>query len=183
MILSKKLIIIFVVLAAVVSGLFVANSVAYGAPLSSRQIELIRNNCVSAKTTLNQLHVSDALLRVNIGQSYESIATKLMDGFNGRLSRNGYSSLEFVTLTSQYRHKLDVFRASYKKYEEQMTRTTAIDCYSRSVDFYDAVNLVSSYRSEVHDDVDALNAYINQYSLAVDEFEKNYKTASGGGTN
>ncbi|MFZ1301208.1 MAG: hypothetical protein WAQ27_01345, partial [Candidatus Microsaccharimonas sp.] len=84
---------------------------AQSTALTTEQIEHIRSNCVSIKSTLNQLHVSDALLRVNRGQMYESMANKLMSPFNSRLSNNGLDAKATSLVTTSYRSSLDTFRA------------------------------------------------------------------------
>lgn len=165
---------------AIIGGLMFVNSLSRAVSLSDKQLDSIRNNCISAKTSLNQLHVSDALLRVNMGQSYESIASKLMDGLNSRMVKNGYESSNFSAITSEYRQKLDVFRADYKKYEEQMTRAIAVDCSIHPDVFFQAVDLARLYRQTVHSDILDLNKHIDQYQSAVIKFEKDYKNVING---
>src|SRR5690606_37718300 len=74
--------------------------------LSPSEIQLIKTNCVTIKNSLNQLHVSDTLLRVNRGQVYEAMATKLMDAFNDRLGSNRLDNRAMTTVTSRYRTEL-----------------------------------------------------------------------------
>jgi len=96
--------------------------------ISDSQIKLIKTNCVSTKDTLNRIHASDALLRVNMGQIYESISTKLMDGFNGRVVGNNLNGINLISISSEYGQTLDKFRADYINYEEKMSTAMSIDC-------------------------------------------------------
>ena len=89
--------------------------------LSPSEIQLIKTNCVTIKNSLNQLHVSDTLLRVNRGQVYEAMATKLMDAFNDRLGSNRLDNRAMTTVTSRYRTELTNFRADYIAYEQKLS--------------------------------------------------------------
>jgi hypothetical protein len=124
---------------------------------------------------LNQLHASDALLRVNRGQIYESMSTKLMDRFNGRVSNNGFDNTNLVAITKSYGLMLDTFRLDYITYEKQLALAISIDCPNQPVEFYDAVLSARTKRSQVNADVIKLNQFIDQYQLAVNQFEKDYQ--------
>lgn len=161
-------------------GVLLLNVSAQDASITDQQVQQIRDNCLSAKNTLNQLHVSDALLRVNMGQVYESVGTKLMDGFNNRVSSNKYSDVDLISATKNYRLMLDAFRADYQTYEEQLSTTIKIDCSKEPVSFYDAVLWARIKRNQVGTDVKNLNQYIEQYQLAVSQFEKDFQAKSSG---
>jgi hypothetical protein len=81
---SKKIIITTIISVAItVFGSFWY--VSAQSKLSSTQTKQISDSCLLTKNTLNQLHASDALLRVNRGQIYELMYTKLMSRFNTRI--------------------------------------------------------------------------------------------------
>jgi len=143
------------------------------------QTQQIRNNCITLKNTLNQLHISDALLRVNMGQRYELMSTKLMDRFNSRVSSNNLKVDQLATASVNYRSTLDVFRLDYQSYEENMTTTIKIDCQSDPSAFYNSLLSTRNRRMQVYTDVKKLNLEIDQYRLAVSQLEKDYQ-ASGG---
>ncbi len=165
----------YVAIAILLSGLVVLSAAAQPTSLSDQQLEQIKTNCLSVKNTLNQLHASDALLRVNRGQTYESISTKLMDGFNNRVSGNNYNNSGLTSITTGYSQALDTFRSDYKTYEEHLSTAIGIDCSSRPADFYYAVDAARGYRNQVHADVVKLNQSISQYQSAIDQFETFYK--------
>jgi hypothetical protein len=148
--------------------------------MADQQVQLIRENCLSTKNTLNQLHVSDALLRVNMGQIYESVGTKLMDSFNKRISNNGYSDVDLISATKNYRTMLDTFRTDYKLYEEQLTKTLDIDCQKEPTVFYNEILLSRIKRSQVSLDIKNLNQNIDQYQSAVSQFEKDFQAKNNG---
>jgi hypothetical protein len=153
---------------------------AQEAPITDDQISRIRSNCVEVTDTLNQLHADDALLRVNRGQLYESITSKLMVPFNTRISSSPFSSSDLKTITNNYQHTLDAFRTDYQNYEEQLSSTLSINCSDQPVEFYNAIDESRTLRAKVHDDTSALDVLIAQYQTAVMSFEQNYEPAPNG---
>lgn len=141
-------------------------------PMTEAHIERIRANCIEAQSTLTQLHASDALLRVNRGQLYESISTKLMAPLNGRIILNKLDGSSLVSITAVYEQQLDDFRAKYQQYEESMSKTLKIDCQKQPVAFYDAVGETRSKRKLVNDSTRALQKAIQDYKAAFEAFAK-----------
>lgn len=154
-------------------------SVALATNLSQSQQAAIVANCSSTKNTLNQLHVSDALLRVNMGQMYEAISTKLMDGFNNRVSNNGFNNSNLSGVSNSYDSQLDKFRSDYITYEDNLSTAINIDCKKNPTGFYDAVSTARNDRIKVHDDVVQLNKLIDEYGLRVNQFKDDYQKAGG----
>lgn len=148
--------------------------------LKNSQSEQIRSNCVSIKNTINQLHASDALLRVNMGQIYESMLTKVMNRFNDRLASNKLDNSALVQASGNFSQSLTSFRLDYKNYEEQLSSLIGIDCLSQPANFYEALLSARSKRTQVHTDVIKIIQYKNQYSSALDKFMKDYQNTKGG---
>lgn len=169
-----KLVAVFLTFVVVISGISIFNVSAQGTIMTDQQINQISGNCTMAKNTLNQLHVSDALLRVNMGQKYESMLTKLMTKFNKRLSNNKFDNNSLNYAINSYSSSLDTFRVDYKTYEEHLNKAINTDCEKQSLSFYDAVALARTDRIRVHDDIVKMNQYIDQYQLAVNQFEQDY---------
>lgn len=177
---SKKILVICLILPVILSGVTIIRVAAETTPMTDEQTDQIRNNCVSAKNTLSQLHSSDALLRVNRGQIFESMSTKLMDRFNSRVANNGYNNTGLISVTRGYGSMLDDFRSDYKTYEEHLSNAMNVDCWNQPSAFYDAVALARTLRNQVHNDVVRLNQYIDQYQSAVNQFEKDYQAVVSG---
>src|SRR6188508_2865151 len=118
---------------------FAAIPSASAEDLSPEQVAKIKQNCVAIKSSLSQLHASDALLRVNRGQMYESLATRLMDTFNSRLSSNKLDNKAMVTVTGNYRTALASFRTDYIAYEEKLSDAINVDCVSQPNTFHTTV--------------------------------------------
>lgn len=143
--------------------------------LSDAQVSHIKSECAQIKGSLSQLHASDALLRVNRGQAYESMASKLMNPFNSRLSTNGFDNRAMLTHTNQYKESLDNFRLSYISYEQKISEALKIDCQKKPVEFYDSIIKARELRKSVHDNVEKMNRIIADYRTSVGDFLLNYK--------
>lgn len=143
--------------------------------LTAEQQKKIMSNCVSIKASLTQLHASDALLRVNRGQLYESMASKLMERFNDRLGSNGLDNRAMTTVTSNYRTQLTAFRTDYIAYEQKLSSAINIDCETKPLEFHVAVQEARALRNTVHEDVKKLHQYIDDYRSSVGTFLVNYE--------
>lgn len=148
--------------------------------LSDDQIKQITGSCLSTKNTLNQLHASDALLRVNRGQIYESIYAKLMSRFSTRVLNNKLDNSNLALSANEFSTTLNTFRSDYIAYEGQLTKTIEIDCIKSPVQFYEATTLSRTKREIVHSDIVKLNQQIDSYRLAVDQFEATLLSDLGG---
>ena len=98
------------------------------APLSNDQLTQIKQNCVRVKSNLRRIHANDGLVRVNQGQQYEVIATRLMAPLNSRIALNRLDGVELAKTTVEYNTQLTAFRSEYRQYEEKLSellRTTA----------------------------------------------------------
>lgn len=174
---SKKILITSLFFSAFIG---IINANAQTVPITDQQIKLIRNNCISTKSTLNQLHSSDALLRVNIGQSYESMSAKLMENFNIRVASNSMNNTSLNTAAINYGLLLDAFRVDYITYEKQLSLAMGINCDVQPVAFYDAVTLARERRNQMHNDILGLNQSLEQYKLTIDQFEIDNQIKLGG---
>jgi hypothetical protein len=130
--------------------------------LTPEQTGLIKSNCTAIIGSLNQLHASDALLRVNRGQIYETLGTKIMNSFNNRLSNNSLDNKGLVAVTTSYQKALDTFRTDYQAYEQQLSATLRIDCFNEPGKFHEAIADARTKRALVRTDVVRLNQYIER---------------------
>lgn len=146
--------------------------------LTPDQVERVKSNCVSVKSSLNQLHVSDALLRVNRGQMYESVGSKMMDTFNDRLSSNRLDNKAMTTVTSSYRSALATFRLDYIAYEQKLSEALRIDCVAQPNTFHLTLEEARELRAKVHEDVLRLHRLIDDYRTSVSDFLLNYERIS-----
>jgi len=172
-----RLVVPVMIAATVVSIFSLQNTSAV--ELSDEQKQRIQSNCLSIKGSLDQLHVSDGLLRVNRGQVYELVGTKLMNNFNGRLSNNGLDNKGLVVVANQYQTALTTFRSDYLVYERQLSATLKIDCTKDPVGFHNALESARTKRATVHTDVNKMNQYIDDYRSVVNDFMLNFERVTG----
>lgn len=169
-----------------VLALVIASSVSvfavqksHAADLTAEQYGRIQANCTTIIGSLNQLHASDALLRVNRGQLYESIGTKLMNSFNGRLGNNSLDNKGLVAVTNSYQSTLATFRTDYQAYEQQLSAAMRIDCTKDPSGFHVALESARTKRATVRTDIIRLNQYIDDYRSAINDFMLNFERVTG----
>lgn len=148
------------------------------APLSDSHKARIVSNCTSAKASLQQLHRSDASLRVNRGQLYESISTKLMARLNSRIALNRLDGSELVAATVRYEQGLSNFRNNYQAYEEQLTALLRINCQKQPEQFYLQVLDVRERRKAVAWTIGELNRYTAEYYQIFERFAGGYRVTT-----
>lgn len=146
-----------------------------GATMSDQQLTQIRNRCSEVQATLSRVHSNDALLRVNRGQVYERLSTKLMVPLNSRVALNRLDGSSLLTVTSNYEQHLSDFRLRYQSYEEQLSSTMKIDCKKQPAKFYDSLKLARERRQFVADSVNSLAKDITDYKKAFVEFAVPYR--------
>jgi len=171
---ATKLIALCLVVSAIVCGVYFIKASAKS--LDQTQLDYISANCVSLKNNLNQLHISDALLRVNMGQRYELVSTKLMDRFNNRISSNSFKIDNLNDISLSYKSTLDNFRSDYITYEQSLSSAIKINCATQPELFYNSVQSVRSNRNKVYEDTKKLVQQIEDYRLEVLNFEKFFRS-------
>lgn len=139
--------------------------------LDDAQIERIRANCLDVQSTLERVHASDALARVNLGQRYETISTKLMAPLNSRIALNRLDNVELTKTTVEFNTELNNFRSLYQQYEQTMLRAIQLKCGDQPVGFYDTITLARDHRSAVHESVVKLGGLLKQYGLQFETFK------------
>ncbi len=167
----RRLIIATTLIAALfVGAFFFTYPVQAAEKLTTEQLAKIKSNCTTIKASMSQLHASDALLRVNRGQLYVSVANNLMDNFNSRLSGNGLDNKAMTTVTTSYRSAYSTFYNDYIAYEQKLSEALRIDCQSNPQGFHDTVLAARELRFKVHDDVLKLHRAIDDYRTSVGDF-------------
>lgn len=142
--------------------------------LTEDQLSRIKANCLAIKNGLTQLQASDALLRVNRGQMYEALGSKLMNNFNTRLANNSFDARGLQVVSGNYQTALGDFRSDYQAYERKLSSLIKIDCRQEPAAFHVAVEETRALRTEVHEDVQRLHQLIDDYRSAVNDFLLNF---------
>lgn len=150
------------------------------APLTEDQRARVVSNCTTIKNTLNQLRASDALLRVNRGQAYETLSSRLMDTFNSRLNGNSLDAKGMLSVTATFDANLAAFRTAYQSYERQLVAAIRIDCAKDPDGFHAAIADARTKRAVVHEQVLKLHQSIDDYKTVVNDFYEDYKRVADG---
>ena len=138
--------------------------------LTDEQISEIRTNCVATQAILQRLYVSDRLARVNLGQQYETIATKLMAPLNSRIALNQLNGLDLSQTTVDFNAKQNEFRSLYQQYETALLKSTQMSCVNQPVAFYDSIAVARKERAAVRVATQELNKLVIQYGDQFDQF-------------
>lgn len=175
----RSLIVSALLMTATMAVFLSVSAVQAQGPLSDTQREQIRTNCTTIKSDISQLQASDALLRVNRGQVYESIRARLMDTFNARLSSNGLDARGLTVVTNRYDAALKDFRTNYQTYERQLTSALRIDCTEDPDGFHFAVENARIERAVLNRTVLRLHQVMDDYRNAVSDFRTNFARTAG----
>jgi hypothetical protein len=141
--------------------------------LTSSHIEKIRQNCVSAQVTLQRVQYSDVAIRINRGQSYDGVLSKLMAPFNSRVALNRLDQAPQLTdKTNTIEAAVADFKRHYVEYEDTLSATLAIKCQDRPVAFYDSLNHTRELREMLANDTKRIQVAVNEYMSIVDGIEK-----------
>jgi len=132
--------------------------------LTPDQASSIIANCTPIKNRLDQLHVNDALLRVNRGQLYETVYSKLILQFNKRAQSNNYDISMLQMTTEKFSAQLENFRKDYRAYEQQLDETIKQGCSNGAQSFVDNIDTAREYRNKVYEDIKQLNSTLDEYS-------------------
>jgi len=169
---NKKLTSIVAAIAVVLSGPMVRAEDMASYSLTDAQISQVRTRCVEVQATLTRIRANDGLRRVNLGQQYETIATRLMAPMNSRVALNKFDGVELTKATVAFNAQLDVFRERYRLYEQDITHVIDMHCQDQPVSFYDAVLKARTERAAVRESVDQLNALLAEYNVRFEDLAK-----------
>lgn len=147
-------------------------------PLDETHKERIIAQCTSAKATLQQLHRSDASLRVDRGRLYEFMSTKLMGRLNSRLALNRLDAGSLVAIAARYEKTFSDFRDAYQRYEEQLSTTLRTDCTNQPEQFYYRVVDAQKKRKTVNDRAQDLRNIAGEFYRSFEQFSKDFQESN-----
>lgn len=149
----------------VISGLFVQprTAVAQADTISSEALANVRTNCGTIKATVSRIHTNDALVRVNIGQDYNAISTRLMAKLNGRLSLNKLDASKLVSITNEFEAARQQFSSDYNSYDTIMSDLDKINCQSDPAKYHQKLVEARVARQQLASDITTLNKLVASY--------------------
>ncbi len=143
-----------------------------GLILTDDQINIIQENCSISQSILKQVHSYDALTRVNMGQRYENISTRVMAPFISRVALNGFDSVELASTSVAYKKQIKDFADRYITYESTVSEALAIDCKNDPIRYYSTIVTARNLRNAVYESVSQLNSLLRQYKTNIDAVAK-----------
>jgi len=171
---SVKIIIVTVFLAIGLlqgSCLVVAQSNS-SVPGVKTPVDRLQAKCTSVLPTLRRIHTSDSLMRVNIGQYYNSISVRLMARLNSRLALNRIDSSKFVEITNRFELERSAFAEAYNNYEIALASLIKTDCQTEPTKFYAKLLTAREARNELAESVRRLNDRVSEYQKAVEDLKQ-----------
>ena len=136
------------------------------------QGQKIVRECKNIQNQLGRLRSNDALIRVNLGQNYEVISSRLMANLNTRIVSNKLNGSELVALSAEFSENLEYFREIY---ERDLTKLSHMDCSKAADKFYDQLEIVRYQRSELNFNTTKLHEIAEEYQKALERFEETIK--------
>jgi hypothetical protein len=153
-----------------VFGLLVASLTLIGsvsaADLNDQTRAKIAENCSVAQSTLQRISSSDTTTRINRGRDYDQVL-KLFHAMNTRAASNNIAEPKLTELTKSFETALNDFRTNYNQYNDQLKGTYESDCKNQTQTFYDALQKTRDGRSKINNDINKLDALINEYQVVV----------------
>lgn len=145
---------------------------AEGESLTDTQIEIIRQNCVTAQSSMQRLELNEAVTRRNRGVGYEA-TLKLMAMLNSRIVYNKMTAPELASLTSQIDAKRNEFAQNYKDYNNSYNTTMKLtNCHEQPVTFYDYLTQTRELRTKLSTTIDDIDKLLDQYQLRLNDLKK-----------
>lgn len=137
-------------------------------------VDAIESRCDSITTDLRQLHTSDSLTRVNIGQAYSRISLRFMARLNSRLALNSIDSVSFVELSSEFDEAKKKFTTDYSAYESALSSLIKIDCHNKPMDFYAQLITTRQLRQNLLGTTARLNEIMSRYRAETEQLRDSY---------
>ena len=129
------------------------------ASTDSEITKTLRQNCSSVRVAVKNIHTNDALTRVNVGQRYNSISTKLMARLNGRLAINKLDSSKLVNITNNF----ESARLKFNGNDTAMTELQRASCLDNVADYYKKLIAARDARNRLSEDVKTMNDLLIRY--------------------
>ena len=139
---------------------------------TERQEQKIIRECTSIKNQISRLRSNDALTRVNLGQNYEVISSRLMANLNTRIVSSKLNGSELVAISAEFSENINYFRENYQIYERELTKLSQMNCSKDAGKFYDQLEIIRYYRGELNFNTTKLHEIAEEYQEALERFEE-----------
>lgn len=144
-------------------------SAAENPGLSPEKLADIKASCVNVQVILQKIQYNDAATRVNRGQGYENLMTRMMIPMNSRTAINGFNSsaAELADITTRYQQVFSTFKNNYENYDDALADALRVKCQQEPADFYNSLTEARQQRVNLSSDIATLSQLIEEYRQAV----------------
>lgn len=132
-------------------------------PADAALYESVTMDCLDVKYKLGEVHRTDRLLRVTLGEGYDNMSSNLMDRLNSRIVQNRLDGGELVRIASEFEEAHATFRENYTEYDDAMLDLLKANCQSRTQTYYLELQETKELRRVVHEDVGTLSTLMQRY--------------------
>lgn len=132
------------------------------------QVRAIQSRCSSLRATMSRIQHNDALLRVNVGQAYNTLSSQLMARLNSRLALEKIDSTQLVSIAQRFESERKQFATQYNTYETLIAGLVKASCQEAPVHYYEQLIKARDARQDVGASVKSLDELIKQYRTAVE---------------
>lgn len=171
-------------LAATIVALFMTLDVRGEPPVQTPEqpyIATVEMDCMDVKVKLSKIHETDSLLRVNAGQGYRVVSTKLMSRLHAKIVEDRLDGSALVKKAAIFEDTLNDFRLDYQAYEVALSELLKMDCADQKQLFYTTLREVRTKRDTVYEDIQQLEQQIKEYREELREFKKTLNQNEGAG--
>lgn len=142
--------------------------------ITPEQTTAIKTHCVENQAVLNQLHQTDAFLRIDRGNLYRTISDKLMVPLNRRLAANRLDGGSLTNITADFNREYNRFYKAYISYDNAITKLLGIDCTKEPVAFYNALLEARVSRAVLNSSNQRLVQLARDYKVEFDTFRTQF---------
>lgn len=135
---------------------------------------VVEMDCMAVRVKLSKIHENDSLMRVNTGQAYGMITSRLMSRLHAKIVEQRLDGGELVKKTAEFESQLGEFRSHYQEYEAALSELLKKDCGSQQQLFYAMLREVRAKRDVVYEDTKQLEKCIHEYKELFLEFKEQY---------
>lgn len=133
-------------------------------------------DCLDVKFKLGEVHRTDRLLRVTLGEGYDNMSSNVMGHLNARIVQNKLDGSELIRIAAEFEEAHATFRKDYTAYDEVMLSLLKANCQSRTQSYYLELQAAKSLRQTLHEDVQELEEILERYHEAFKDFRKSLES-------
>lgn len=135
------------------------------------KIAKIAVECENIKLHLGKVRSSDALKRVNLGQTFEYVSNSLMAKLNVAAVMEKLDAANLVEITAKFDKSFTKFKEDYQVYEKELVEVSKMDCSKNYSDFYAEIEKLRKLRESLNGSVADLSKTANEYLVAAKNFK------------